>query len=80
MPHNEPRVATDAKDAAKILRGYKKRIERLEEDQLTQENVQLYRQASDSVVCNDTLSTSTGSAGAFEWNTSSWGFDEWEDN
>lgn len=80
MPHKKPRVGTEAADAAKILRGYKKRIEQLEEDKLTQENVQLYRQTSNSVVCNDTITITTGSAGAFEWNTSSWGFDEWEDN
>lgn len=81
MPHNHTRVATDAEDAARILRGYRERIERLEEEEGPgAESVQLFRLSTETVVCSDSITTSTGSASAFEWNTSNWGFDEWEDN
>lgn len=81
MVHDSSRVSTDAEDAAGILRGYKERIERLEEEGGGgEESVQLYRQSQESVICSDTISISVGSAAAFEWGTSQFGFDEWEDN
>lgn len=80
MVHNKRRVGTDAEDAAQILRGYRERIERLEEEKgAGSDAIQLYRQVSETVVCTDTISTST-QTGGFEWNTSKWGFAEWEDN
>lgn len=75
------RVTTQAEDAARILRDYKDRIERLEEGEgAGSESVQLFRTVSETAVCSDSVSVSSSTAGSFEWNTSNWGFADWEDN
>lgn len=83
MPHrNTSRRETEAEDAAQILRGLKSRVERLEKDSRGGgESIQLYRQVNDSVTITDSHTLDKSVAGeGFEWNTSEWGFAEWEDN
>lgn len=80
MHRHKSRRKTDAEEAAQILRDYKRRIEKLEEDGTgVDETVQLFRAVHTGVACSTSLEYEMGDAFAFEWNTSEWGFDEWSD-
>lgn len=77
MPHTHNREKTDLNDAVKILAGLKKRVERLESENIGgSQRVQLSRQAVDEVGCTDQVSVEERSAGGFIWNQSKWSFDE----
>lgn len=81
MTKRQPRVSTDYEDAAQILRGYRERIERLESSGGSgSEGVQVYRKAQETVICSDSVAVDEGQAASFEWDTTQWGFGEWEDN
>jgi len=76
MVHSD-RSPTDARDAAQILRGYKTRIEQLEEkNRGGDETVQLFRSATDTCLVSDSVATSTGTAEGFRFGESTFGFAE----
>lgn len=80
MPERKNRQETDYEDAAQILRGYKERIEQLEETERGgDQTVQLFRSTADTCVCADSVSYSTGVAGGFSFGDSQFGFGEWGD-
>lgn len=75
------RRATDVDDAAQILRGYKKRIEQLEEkDRGGDRTVQLFRGVADTVNCSDSVTTTENAAASFRFGVDEWGFAEFGGN
>lgn len=76
MPHRTRRQ-TDYQDAAQILRGYKERIEQLEErGRGGDQTVQLFRPVTDVCACADSVTVTEGTAQGFRFGTSQWGYDE----
>jgi len=74
------RRPTDAEDAARILRGWKRKIERLAETERGDtDNVQLFRSASDTCVCNDTTTVTTEQAASFTFDDDDFGTAEFND-
>jgi hypothetical protein len=69
------RRQTDYEDAAQILRGYKERIERLEEkDRGGDKAVQVFRRTTDTCLCDDAVSHSVGD-GVFHFGQDAWGYE-----
>jgi len=74
------RRQTDAEDAAFILRGWKRKIERLAETNRGDAGgVQLFRSASDSCTCNDSVSTTEKSASSFTFGSDDFGTTEFNE-
>lgn len=74
------RKNTGASDAAQILRGYRKRIERLEESRGSDtDRVQLFRPVVETVFTNDQVSVTEDTANNFVFGQSEWGLAEFGD-
>lgn len=75
----QSRRHTEAADAAGILAEFKTRIERLEESGASNENVQLFRNVTETVTCSDSQTVTVGDDAAFVFGQSTWGFDEFSE-
>lgn len=72
-----PPSDTNVEEAARLLRGLRERVQRLETGSSHSDSVSMLRTLTETEVSSDTVTVTTDSSPAFTWDTDDWGHAEW---